>query len=144
MATPDDARLHTERPAGETSGSAERRAQRLTGTALTFDLAKELDSLHKERAWQRGDRNANTLVKEPALRVVLTALKRGAVTREHGVHGQFTLQTIAGRLRVRIPGQTVDLGADQLLSLESGVTHEVEALEESAFLLTIAGSGGDS
>ena len=139
MATPEDMQSRADRPVGETSGSAERPRQRLTGGALTFDLAKELAALHEERTWQRGDRNANTLVKEPALRVVLTALKQGAVIKEHGVHGQFTLQAISGRLRVRIPDHTVELGANQLLSVESGIAHEVEALEESAFLLTIAG-----
>ncbi len=39
--------------------------------------------------------------------------------------------------------ETVDVPAGHLLAVEAGIEHEVEALEESAFLLTLAGLQGD-
>ena len=129
--------------AGETSGSPQRPAQRLTGTALTFDLAAEVAGLRSEASWQRGDRNAKTLVKEAAFRVVLTTLKEGARIDSHEVHAQFSLQALSGRVRVTLPGQpgdpgrTIEVPSGHFLSVEEGIQHEVEALEESAFLLTI-------
>lgn len=133
---------HRRHGPGETSDSPQRPAQRLTGPAMTFDLQDAIARLRSEPAWQRGERNAITLIKEPDLRVILTALKAGAHVREHRVEGRFTVQPIVGRLRLHLPDQQVDLAAGQLLALESGLAHDVEALEESAFLLTIAWPAG--
>jgi len=43
---------------------------------------------------------------------------------------------------VRLADQKVDLSAGELLVLDCGVLHDLEALEESAFLLTISWSNG--
>jgi quercetin dioxygenase-like cupin family protein len=48
------------------------------------------------------------------------------------------MQTIAGKLRLHVGGQAVELAAGQMLVLEPGVRHDVETDTESAFLLTIA------
>src|SRR5688500_3683084 len=76
------------RTPGETSASPQRAAQRMHGTALTFDLVAQADLLRQEASWQRGDRNAKTLVKEPGFRVVLVAMREGARLAEHAAHGQ--------------------------------------------------------
>jgi quercetin dioxygenase-like cupin family protein len=107
--------------------------------ALAFDLAREIDGLHQESSWQRGDRNAKTLVQERGLRVVLVALQPQARMAEHESHAQVTVQVIAGRVRAHLDDRAIEVAAHQLLSIEAGVAHELEALEESAFLLTIAG-----
>jgi hypothetical protein len=44
---------------------------------------------------------------------------------------------------VRAEGRTFDLPTGRLLALDHGLPHDVEALEESAFLLTIAWPGRD-
>jgi quercetin dioxygenase-like cupin family protein len=126
---------------GETTGSPQRPAQRLRGRVLVFDLHDEASRLRHEPAWQRGERNAITLAKEPNLRVVLTALKHGARVQEHQVDTQFTLQVLEDHLQVHLPSETIDLAAGQMLVVEAGVPHDVEALEESVFLLTISGAG---
>ena len=71
-----------DRPLGETSGSGQRPARRLAAASLDFDLEAELASLKQEASWQRGDRNARTLVEEPGFRVTPTALKAGTRIRE--------------------------------------------------------------
>jgi quercetin dioxygenase-like cupin family protein len=123
---------------GRTTGSPERAAQQLSGPLLAFDLAAEAAQLQTERGWREGDRNANTLVKTPDFRVVLTALRSGGRLEEHQAAGSVSVQTITGRLRLRVGERQVELGAGQLVALEPGLSHAVEALEDSVFLLTLA------
>lgn len=142
MTTPRSSRT---RPPDTTTGSAQRPARKLAASTLVFDLAAEQASLKQEASWQHGDRNARTLLKEAGFRIVLTVIKPGTRIKEHSTEGRATIQTLAGRLRVHLPGQPVDLPVGHLLALDRNVLHDVEALEESAFLLTIARaeSGGE-
>lgn len=128
------------RPAGETGDSPQRRAQRMHGDVLSFDLTREINGLRQELSWQRGDRNAKTLVQEHDLRVVLVALRPAARVDDRASGAHVTVHVIAGRVLVHLADRTVEVFADRLLSIAPGVSHEVEALEESAFLLTIAGT----
>ena len=104
-----------------------------------IDLVSELEQLQREAAWTTGQ-NAKTLVKQDALRVVLTALKAHVRIPEHQTDGQISIHAIRGRMLVRADGRTFDLSAGTLLALDRGVRHDIEALEDSAFLLTIAWS----
>ena len=126
------------RPAGETGGSTQRAPQGLVDPALRFDLAAETEQLRKETSYQAGHRNGKTLVKEPTFRIVLTVLKGGVRLQEHHAAAPVSVQTVTGHLRLHVPGGIVDLPAGHLLVLERDVPHDVEALEETAFLLTIA------
>jgi hypothetical protein len=54
------------------------------------------------------------------------------------------VQTVRGHIRVRALGRTFDLPAGGLLAPDQGVSHDLEALEDSAFLLTIAWPGRES
>lgn len=130
---------HRDRPLGETSGSGQRPARRLVATSLDFDMETELRSLKEEPSWLRSDRNARTLVEEPAFRVTLTVLKPGTRVREHRTDGWVSIQTTRGHLRVHLAEREVDLPAGRVVVLEPNVPHDVEALDaESAFLLTVA------
>jgi quercetin dioxygenase-like cupin family protein len=114
--------------------------QPMAATYLEFDLVRELEQLHHEPGWSNGQ-NAKTLVKYEDLRVVLIALKPHARLPEHQTEGRIAIQTVAGRIQVRAQGRTFDLPMGRLLALDQGVPHDVEALEESALLLTIAWPG---
>jgi quercetin dioxygenase-like cupin family protein len=129
---------HRDRPLGQTGGSEQRPARRLAASALDFDLDAELASLRQEPSFQRGDRNGRTLVEETGFRVTLTALKAGTIVSEHRTRGWVSIQTTVGHLRIKLPDRAVDLPMGRLLVLDQNVPHDVEALEESAFLLAIA------
>jgi len=113
---------------------------RLAMAAASFNLGRELENLRAEQAWQAGDRNAKTLFKKPGLRVVLLALKSGARLEKHEAPGSITIHALAGRLRVRLASETIELEPGEILSVDSGLTHDLEALEQSAILLTVAGA----
>jgi quercetin dioxygenase-like cupin family protein len=104
---------------------------------LEFDITKELEQLHAEPGWKSGQ-NAKTLAKYDDLRIVLTALRAQARIPGHQTEGRISIHTVAGHLRVRAQGRTFDLPAGKLLALDQQVPHDLEALEDSAFLLTIA------
>jgi quercetin dioxygenase-like cupin family protein len=134
---------HRPRPREETSGSSQRPPERLAAPMLAFALPEEAERLRQEASWQRGDRNARTLVKESGLRVTLVALKAGARIAQHKAPGRLTIQTVSGHLRCQAAGTDIDLPAGHVLALEQNVSHEVDAIEESVFLLTIASPPDD-
>jgi quercetin dioxygenase-like cupin family protein len=123
---------------GATTGSSQRPAEQLAGLLLTFDLARELERLHREPSYRHGSRNADTLVHEPNFRIVLVTMKPGGRLQEHHAAARISVQTLAGRVRLQLLDRTADLPAGRLLALESSIGHDVEALEESGFLLTLA------
>ncbi len=114
--------------------------QPMAASYLEFDIARELEQLHREVGWQSGQ-NAKTLVKYDGLRVVLIALQAGSRIPEHQTEGQISIQIVSGHVQVRAQGRSCDLRPGGLLALDQGLPHGVEALEESAFLLTIAWPG---
>ena len=126
------------RPSGETAGSQQREPRTLTGPVLGFGLADEIASLKQEASWQQGDRNGRTLVHEPLLRIVLSIMKSKAQLSEHRADGPVSIQALEGHLRLTVADTVVDLVPGQLAVVEAAVTHELEAIEESVFLLTIA------
>ena len=107
---------------------------------LEFDLSGEIARLHQEPEGQTGQ-NAKTLVKYDDLRIVLIAVKARGSIPVHQTEGRVSIQTVAGHVHVRAEGRTFDLPAGRLLALDQAIPHEVEALEDSAILLTIAWPG---
>lgn len=124
---------------GETSGSDQCPSREFTGAAMAFDIAVELATLEQEPSWQRGDRNARTLVEQDGFRLVLTALKMGARLRPHRTRGWVSINVIEGLLRLRAAGRELDIPAGHILVLDHDEPHAVEAVEDSAFVLTVAG-----
>ena len=109
----------------------------LESPVLSFDLKAEIALLRGENVWQ-GGRNSKTLVKHPDFRIVLTVLKSNARLHEHRAAGRISVQAVAGHIRMHVQEKTIDLPAGHMLALERALPHNVEALEDSAFLLTIA------
>lgn len=123
----------------QTSGSDQRPSRSLTGPAMAFDLQLELATLQQEPSWQRNDRNARTLVEEPDFRMVLTALKLGAKLQPHQTAGWVSILVTEGQLRVGVEGSDIDVPAGSVLVLARGERHAVEATDDSAFVVTVAG-----
>ncbi len=113
-------------------------AGHLTAPLMDFDLANEIAQLHEEEDWRRTGRNSKTLVKQPDFRIVLMAFQKGAHLSEHSADARISMHALSGHVKVRLPLQTVDLPEGHLLVLDRDLEHELEALEESAILLTIS------
>lgn len=118
--------------------AAERPLRALSGPVLTFDLAKEAARLRGESPWSQHGRNAVTLVKHSDLRIVFILMKAAARLEEHHAGARLSVHTLSGHVRLRLGEEIVDLPAGHVLALEKDVPHDLEAIEESAILLTIA------
>jgi quercetin dioxygenase-like cupin family protein len=105
---------------------------------LHLRLAGQLDRLRQESTWRTSGRNAITLTKEPTLRLVLLLLGKGTTMPEHQTPGPLTLQVLSGLVAFRAGDSAKEVGPGELIVLESAIGHEIEALEESAVLLTLA------
>jgi quercetin dioxygenase-like cupin family protein len=111
----------------------------LSGPLLEFDLAGELDQLHRDESWlQPTGRSSKTLVKHSDLRIVLIAMKANTRMHEHTAAGRISVHSLNGHVRLHLPDRIVDLPAGRLLALDQCVPHDVEATEDSAFLLTLS------
>jgi quercetin dioxygenase-like cupin family protein len=115
---------------------------RLPGLAeplLKIDFARELQQLRLEDSWQRETgRSSKTLAKYPDFRIVLILMKSGTQMRQHKAEGRVSIQQLKGHVCIHLADRKVNLSAGHLLVLDCGVLHDVEALEESALLLTIS------
>jgi quercetin dioxygenase-like cupin family protein len=111
---------------------------RLTAPVLTFDFAAEIAQLRGEAHWLRDGRISKTLVKHADFRIVLMLMKAGMLMQEHKTDARISIHTLSGRLLLKLEEQTVELPAGHLLVLEKALSHDVNALEESAFLLSIS------
>ncbi len=106
---------------------------------LHFDLAERIRQQRQEESWLRGTgRSSTTLVKHRDLRIVLISMKAGTRMSEHKATARISVQTIAGHIQVHLPERTADLPAGQLLVLDQCLAHDVEAVQDSAFLLTLS------
>lgn len=105
---------------------------------LEFDLSKEIEQLRGKEPWGHvPGRSSVTLVGQRDLRVVLISMEANQRMGEHRAEGRIAIQTIAGRICVHLRDRKIDLSAGRLLALQCGQHHDVESLEESAFLLII-------
>jgi len=116
-------------------------SRHLDAPILRLELDKELVELRDEAGFDALGHSGKTLVKYPDLRVVLIAINKGARLGEHHTPERMTLQCLSGRVRLELPDQELDLPAGGLVTLERDLRHDVEALEQSAILLTICWRG---
>jgi quercetin dioxygenase-like cupin family protein len=102
-----------------------------------FDLLKEIADSEQKKPWQSGH-YAKTLFKRHDLRVVLITMENGARMKEHHADGTLSVQVLKGQIRVTLQDKPHDLHAGNLFTLAGSIRHDVEAVGDSAFLLTIS------
>ena len=104
---------------------------------VQFDLAREMAESEQKKPWESGH-YAKTLFKKSDLRIVLISMERGARIKEHHADGTISVHILKGSIRFTVQGGGRDLLPGNVLTLGASIKHEVEALEESAFLLTVS------
>ena len=115
------------------------RLPELAEPLLQIDFERELQQLRREDSWERETgRSSKTLAKYPNFRIVLILMKSGTRMRQHRAEGRISIQQLMGQVRIHLADRKVTLSTGHLLVLDCGVLHDVEALEESALLLTIS------
>jgi NADH-quinone oxidoreductase subunit F len=105
----------------------------------SLDLKHEIDELESSELFKSSDRTAKTLVKQGNFTVVLTLVKAGAVLKEHKAEGNVSIHVLRGRICIKVDDNTAEFEQSQMMILNPGVRHSVEALDETAFLISISG-----
>jgi quercetin dioxygenase-like cupin family protein len=120
------------------------RLPHLGSSLLQVLIPQEVQSMWKEKAWQTGaGRSARTLVKYPDLRIVLVSMKTGSRFQQHKTSARFAILTLAGHVRIHLPNATVEVPRGELLALDRDVSHDVEAIRQSTFLLILTRPDGE-
>ena len=119
------------------------KVRRLKADVMQFSVHEEMLQLVQRVAGNKSTRTAKTLVKEGPLRVLVVALDAGGKLEEHAVDGPFSVQCLMGRVTAHVAGTDKELRAGDLLVVDTGVTHDIEAKESAALLITITRAGAD-
>ena len=116
------------------------RLPELANEVIRKNLSDELEKLKNAESWQRETgRSSETIVKYPEFRIVLIRMKPGSYMSHHRAEGPISVHAVLGQIKVHLPDdRTEELVPGDLLAIERGLEHDVEALEECAFLLTIS------
>ncbi len=78
-----------------------------------------------------------TLIKTAHLEVIRMILPAGKMLPEHKAHGEIIVQCLEGDITFTTMGEPKRLRAGDMLYLAAGEPHELVAVEDSSFLLTI-------
>jgi quercetin dioxygenase-like cupin family protein len=132
---PTATRMHAAGLAAATNGIRLPRAT--SGPVLDLDLITMAEQLRHEGAWSDG-RNSRTLVKHGDFRMILTVMRPGTRLHKHQARGTVLIQVLSGRIRAHILHELIEAPAGHALSLDPHLEHEIEAVDESAVLITIA------
>jgi quercetin dioxygenase-like cupin family protein len=102
-----------------------------------FDFTREMMDSEQKRPWPMGH-TARTLFKKTDFRMVLISMEKGSILKEHHADGTISIQVLKGSIHFAAKGEAHTLQPNTVVTLGASIKHEIEALEESAFLLTIA------
>ncbi|MEE8146609.1 MAG: hypothetical protein V3T24_03305 [Longimicrobiales bacterium] len=109
----------------------------LTGKNLTFDLAEHVAQLREDDSYVRSGRVGRTLVKAGPLRITLTLIAEGVEIGTHHATSPMTLQPLEGRLRYSVGDEEFEIGEGEVLFFGPGHAQGIQALQDTALLLTI-------
>jgi quercetin dioxygenase-like cupin family protein len=101
-------------------------------------FADETARLRAEQAYVEGDRNARTLAKAGAFRLVLVTFRSGALFDERDQRGSLALQVLEGRLEVRVDKETVQVGEAEVAVVTPGHPWTAVALADGVLLIHLA------
>jgi quercetin dioxygenase-like cupin family protein len=126
----------------ETTGTARRAAHEMSGRGVIFQMADEIRGLRTDLEHTSGERAAKTFAKTEGLRVTLVLLKAGATMNPEAIAGGASVHVVEGGLRLQSEGELREIGPGELVVLGANLREPITAVEESAFLVTVAWPAG--
>lgn len=112
-------------------------SKKLDSPCASFDTHSLDAEIQGDVVFERTGRAARTLVKTPDFNVAMIVMKAENRIDEHDAKGAVTIFVQRGKISVALSDSETILESGGLLALQRGVAHDVRALEDSAFLLTI-------
>lgn len=112
-------------------------SKELSGTFAVFDTNTMESEAREESTYLRTGRAARTLVKTHDMNIALIVMRSGDHIQEHDARGAVSIFVKNGKIEVGLPEESVTVNQGEVLVLERGTPHDVRALEDCAFVLTI-------
>lgn len=110
----------------------------LDAPLVAIDLNKYKEQILSEESWLNNKRNAITVFKSDAMRIVMIGLHKDAELPEHKADGIISVQLIQGHIAFRTANDEQKLTEGDMITLHEKIPHSVQAMEDSIFLLTMA------
>ena len=88
--------------------------------------------------------NPKVLMNEPGYRMVLLSMRAGQHIPEHVSKGMVTVHAILGHVTLFAGSFPNELYAGEIMCIENGEPHRLEAIEDSALLVLSTGGSGSS
>lgn len=107
-------------------------------SATSWSVEREIESVC-DQAIQQNGRIARMLLKTPEVRVVVVGIAKGITGPQHSAAGRVPVRVELGCIELGTKDGKTQLAAGMLSALEPSEPHDVHALEDSAFLLIVAG-----
>ncbi len=95
-------------------------------------------NVEKMLALPAGVRKREQIFAASGLKAILIRLTKGETMAEHAAPGSITVHCLMGRIDFYAGSELIPLERGSIVCLEERALHRLEALEDSAFLLTIA------
>lgn len=81
--------------------------------------------------------NPKVLINEPSHRLMLISMREGHTVPEHSATGKVTIHVLQGHVTFFERETAYELHAGEIVSMEPGARHRLEAHEDSVLLVTI-------
>lgn len=101
------------------------------------DLNREWEEIRSSSEFADGKRVVKVLSQAGPIRLTLIGMRQGAKWEKHEAKGPVIVQIIHGRLLFHSGDQSNEAPAGNILFIDAATPHDVEALEDSCFLLTL-------
>ena len=111
--------------------------KKLDQPTMAFAIAEEISKIKADQPSTNQGKRSAVLAKNEHVSIVLAVLARSEALQEHQTEGQITVTVVQGAIRFDALNERVRLNAGGLLTLRPGIRHSVEALEDSAFVITV-------
>ena len=109
-------------------------------TLAFFQPLTLVEDLRREDEYVRSGVSAVTLARDEHVTLLLVALRKGAVMREHRAPSAAMVVLLAGRAQFLAgDGERSDLESGSVAVFSADIPHAVEALEDAAYLVIIGG-----
>ncbi|HEY5214014.1 MAG TPA: hypothetical protein VIJ38_13440 [Acidobacteriaceae bacterium] len=86
--------------------------------------------------------NPSVLMSEPGFRMVFLSMRARQLIPEHTSKAMATVQVIVGHVTLFAGSFPNELYAGEIICIESGMPHRIEAIEDSALLVLSTGGAG--
>jgi quercetin dioxygenase-like cupin family protein len=113
----------------------------LNAPILGFDLPAVIKRIKNEKEWFMGNHNAIALSKSKHMRIVLVAMHKGNEMVMNHIETATCIHVIEGKLKINAKNESHIFEQNQLLTLNENTKHEISAIEETVFLLTVINCG---